>query len=99
MATTNLLEEAGNQIISRLSVLMKNVINKLDWAGPHSSSKYKFSFRSYFNPKLKYSLYFAPLCYSSPTYSDNETNYPQIVDTHLLASYITEGKFSGVVIL
>ena len=48
---------------------------------------------------LRDSLYFAPLCYSSPIYSDNETNYPQIADTHLLASYITEGKFSGVVIL
>ena len=48
---------------------------------------------------LRDSLYFAPLCYSFPTYSDNETKYPQIVDTHLLASYITEGKFSVVVIL
>ena len=49
---------------------------------------------------LRDSLYFVPLYHQSPTTnSDNETNYSQIVDTHLLASYITEGKFSGVVIL
>ena len=36
--------------------LTKNILNKSDWAGPHSSPKYKFSFWSYYNPKLKYSI-------------------------------------------
>ena len=31
--------------------------------------------------------------------SDNEANYPEIIDTHLLASKSTEGKFSEVAIL
>ena len=37
--------------------------------------------------------------YPSPSYFVNETYYPQRIDTHLLATNITEGKFLGVVIL
>ena len=54
--TKTFLSTAGTTVPIFLWPCSKKNKNKKDWAGPHSSSKYKFSFWSYYNPKLEYSI-------------------------------------------